>query len=224
MTPSNKEIVRNYYAEVVNEKQLDRIGDYFSKDFVYHGFPYVGMGVQTDSSSGKKVVITAGAKNSPAEGKLEPGDEILMAKDEKNTWDRFSQLKHTSWGHGVVGTEVVVRVKRGEDILDITLTRGLVKGFDAPFELLKKSVETSLVRDWPDMKVHIEAMVAEEDFVACFLSQSGVNTEFERHAVWPTSAFFKLSEGKIVEGWGIGGETVLLKQLGYEIVPPENGR
>ncbi len=223
MVKANKQVVRGFFTEVVNEKRHDLIEKYFSKSYVAHGFPYVGLGLYSEKSYNDKIVITAVVPGSPADGKLEIGDEILMAKDDKNTWDKFQQLKNSPWGQGEIGTSVMVRVKRGEEVLDIKLMRGLVQGFEVPYDLLIEGFNRFLTREWPDVEVDIEAMVEEEDMVACLITYKGANTEFERSATWPASAFFKIEKGKIIEGWGVSDSLSQLNQLGYDVKPPKNG-
>ncbi len=220
---SNKQVVRDFYTKVINEKRLDLIEEYVSPSYVAHGFPYVGMGVNSDSTSGDKIVVTAIVPGSPADGKLEVGDEILMAKDDTHTWEGYQTLKNSPWGWGEIGTQVTVRVKRGEQTLDIPVTRGLVPGSEIPYDMLIESFKKSLTRDWPDLEVNVEAMVEEDDLVACLVTQQGANSEFERSAVWPSSAFYKFEDGKIVEGWGVDDNVRWMMQMGYDIEPPTNG-
>ena len=180
---SNKQIVRDFYTKVVNEKRLDLIEEYVSPSFVAHGFPYVGMGVNSDSTSGDKIVVTAIVPGSPADGKLEVGDEILMAKDDTHTWDSFQALDRSPWGWGEIGTQVTVRVRRGEETLDIQLTRGLVPSSETPYDLLLENFKHFLTREWPDMEVNIEALVEEDDLVACMFTQ----TELRKRAPGTTN-------------------------------------
>jgi hypothetical protein len=50
-------ILRSYFDEVINRKQLNLIPKYVSEKFIGHGMPYVGMGIMNDASSGDKVRV-----------------------------------------------------------------------------------------------------------------------------------------------------------------------
>lgn len=75
---------------------------------------------------------------------------------------------------------------------------------------------------FPDFRLEAEQLIAEGDLVAVRLHMSGTNTgEYrglpeptERHASWDAMAFFRLSEGKIAEIWGVADRMAMLTELG----------
>jgi hypothetical protein len=92
MARTNKEIVLEYFAEVLNGKKLDRLDDFFSEESIYHTPTYIGAGIKTDDTSGEKLMTIGTMPGSPADGKLLPGDQIVWASDGKDTWDTFEKL------------------------------------------------------------------------------------------------------------------------------------
>lgn len=220
MAKTNKEIFQGFADQVINEKRTDLWDKYVSTDFRWRTSPYVGMGITTDDSSGDKLIIASIAPGSPAEGKLQPGDEIIRAEDENSQWETFKQLKNAVWGLGQIGSTVKVRVRRGEESIDYELTKGLIEGFDIPNEINRKGFQTFLLKEYPDVKVTVKHILEEGDMIACYLEYKGTNSDFHREAIWTSCMFFRLSDGKIVEGWGIDDDVSVLKQLGYEIKAP----
>lgn len=219
MSKTNKEIVQGFFEQVVNEKRMDLWDEYISKDYVSHAAPYVGMGLSA-RTSGDKLIVSSIAPGGPAEGKLQLGDEIIRVEDEYNLWDTFEQLKTAVMGLGKTGTTIKVRVRRGEGSFDYELTRGLIEGFDIPYDVAQEDYRTFLMEDYPDVKVTVKKILEEGDTVACYTESKGTNTDFNREAIWSDSTFYRLSDGKIVEEWYVFDYVMVLKQLGYDIKAP----
>jgi hypothetical protein len=57
MSRTNKEIVLEYYAEVINGKKLDRLDDFFSEAYIAHSPTFIGSGLKLDDTSGDKLMI-----------------------------------------------------------------------------------------------------------------------------------------------------------------------
>ena len=113
MGQTNINIIHGYFEEVINQKHLDRIPTYFSQNFTEHGSPYVGLGLMIDDTSGDGVTIMHVVPGGPADGKLKPGDEILLAYDGDNTWKTYEELRQGGvWGQGEIGTCITVKVRR----------------------------------------------------------------------------------------------------------------
>ncbi|OGO41539.1 MAG: hypothetical protein A2W36_01455 [Chloroflexi bacterium RBG_16_58_14] len=220
MFHGNKQIIQKYDEEVVNGKNLDRIDEFFSDRCLFHGVPYVGMGVEPDDTSGDKVLVRQLAPGSPAQGKLKPGDQIVSAEDENGHWDTFQQLKTASCGQGKVGTWVKMKVFRDGQDLDFKFERALIQGFDFIYSETKDTFRTYLQKDYPDLKVSIHHLVEDGDLVAVYLTNMGTNADYNRQAVWDEFDIYRLKEGKIVEVWGLEDNFSQVKQLGYLIEPP----
>ena len=127
---SNVEIIQDINEQVFNQKNIDQWEQYISQDYVLHGAPYVGTGYSFDSS-GKKHIVNVIAPGSPAEGKLQVGDELLWEEDEHQRCDTYEQIKQAIvQGHR--GSKFKVGVRRDNQTLEFEFTRDLIEGFDSP--------------------------------------------------------------------------------------------
>lgn len=221
MTNTNSGILKSYFDEVINQKHLDLIPKYFSEKFIFHGTPYVGMGVMPDISSGNKVIVQKILPGGPAAGKLMEGDEILSVVDDGHTWNTFDELRNGSlWGQGVIGTPLTVRVRRGNAEKEIPIVRGLVQGFEFPYELQEPGMR-EFFKDWPDVKSRLLHVIEADDLVAFHGEYQGHNVRYDRSAVWSEFGFVRFKDGKITDWWNSDEEVSTLRQLGYSIREPE---
>lgn len=84
---------------------------------------------------------------------------------------------------------------------------------------------------FPDLKVAVDTMVADEEKVAIAYTVTGTH-EGDFQGIPPTGKAIRargvqiarFERGKIVERWGSSDELGILKQLGAEIIPPERER
>lgn len=60
-----------------------------------------------------------------------------------------------------------------------------------------------LHQEFPDVRVTIEAMVAEEDMVAVRLTYTGTDAATGERATWPEMVFTRFSDGKAAESWEV---------------------
>jgi predicted ester cyclase len=60
-----------------------------------------------------------------------------------------------------------------------------------------------LHEQFPDVRVTIESMVAEDDVVAVRLTYSGTDATTGERVTWPEMVFTRFSAGKAVESWEI---------------------
>jgi predicted ester cyclase len=215
---SNVEIIQDVIEQVVNQKQIDIWDQYFSQDYISRGAPYVGMGFSVDSS-GNQHIIKMVAPGSPAEGKLQVGDELLWAEDEHQRWATYEEIKQGIL-QGYRGNKYKVGVRRGNQTLECELTRDLIKGFDTYNDQAKSDMREFMAKEFPDLIATIKLILADGDMVACLLEYRGTHANFEREAVWREAWFARLSEGKIVEGWPVIDESSFFRQLGYQLIPP----
>ena len=66
-----------------------------------------------------------------------------------------------------------------------------------------KRAFADLHEEFPDIRVEIEAMVAEGDMVAVRLTFSGTHAPTGQRSTWPEMVFARFSEGKAVESWEV---------------------
>ena len=79
-----------------------------------------------------------------------------------------------------------------------------------------------LATAFPDIKVEVREMLAEGDLVAVRLKVSGTHTGIllgkippsGKRAIWSGMDFLRVSDGKIVERWGVRDLLGLMQQIG----------
>ena len=211
---SNVEIIQEIFEQIVNQKKIDKWDQYFSPDYISRGAPYIGMGFSRDTS-GNRHIIDMVVPGSPADGKLQVGDELLWVDDEHQRWATYEEIEQ-----GIRGREYKVGVRRGKQTLEYELTRGLFRGFDTHTDQAKSDMREFMAKEFPDLKATIKLILADGDMVVSLLEYLGTHADFEREAVWREAWFVRLSEGKIVEGWPIIDESSFLRHLGYQLIPP----
>ena len=121
---SNIEIIQDIFEQIVNQKKIDNWDQYFSQDYISRGAPFIGMGFSRDSTQ-KKHTINMVIPGSPADGKLQAGDELLWVEDEHHRWDTYAEIDQ-----GLQGRKYKMGIRRGNQTLEYELTRGIVRGFD----------------------------------------------------------------------------------------------
>jgi predicted SnoaL-like aldol condensation-catalyzing enzyme len=66
-----------------------------------------------------------------------------------------------------------------------------------------KRAFAGLHEQFPDVRVTIESMVAEEDMVAVRLTYRGTDAATGERATWPEMIFTRFSRGRAVESWEV---------------------
>ena len=220
MSQTNIQVVEGYIEQIINQRRLERLPDFCSEDCVSHAPPYVGLGGNFDDTSGEKLILTQIAPNSPMDGHLQIGDELIRVKHGDRTWETFDELRKGFWARGLVGTEICVTVKRHGNTLSIPLTLGQVEQFDINMLDVFRTAIPYMQKYWPDLKMDIKEIFGSGDMVACYAVNHGTNTEYNRSAVWDEMDIFKLKDGKITEIWGIENSLEEIHQLGYQVNEP----
>ena len=211
---SNVEIIQDVIDQVVNQKKIDLWDQYFSPDYISRGAPTIGMGFSRDSS-GNQHIINMIVPGSPADGKLQVGDELLWVEDENQHWATYEEIKQ-----GLGGSKYKVCVRRGNQTLEYELTRDFFKGFDTYTDQAKAEMGEFMAKQFPDLKAAIKLILGDGDMVVCLLEYRGTHTDLAREAVWREAWFVRLSEGVIVEGWPVIDLSSYFRQLGYQLIPP----
>lgn len=214
---ANTEIIRDALEQIVNQKRIDAWDQYFSQDYIARGAPFIGVGFSRDTS-GNKHIITAIIPGSPAEGKIEVGDEVLWVEDERQRWATFEEISEGFQRHR--GSRLKVGVRRDQETLEVELSRGLIQGFDIDNDRAKSEMQEFMTRQVPDLSVDIKMTLEDGDMVVCLMEYRGTHASFEREAVWREAWFARLSEGKIVESWPLPDIDAYCRQLGYQVIPP----
>jgi len=213
---SNVEIIQDIFEQIVNQKKIDQWDQYFSSDYISRGAPFIGMGFSRDSSE-EKHIIDMVIPDSPADGKLQVGDELLWVEDEHHRWATFEEIEQ-----GIQGNKYKMGVRRGDQTIEYELTRGLVRGFDTRTDQAKSDMGEFMTHEFPDLQATIKLILADGDMVVCLLEYRGINANSKREVVWREAWFVRLFEGQIVEGWPVIDESSYLRQLGYQLIPPSS--
>ena len=211
---SNVEIIQDTIEQIVNQKKIDLWDQYFSTDYIARGAPFIGMGFFRESS-GNQHIINMIIPGSPADGKLQVGDELLWVEDERQRWATYEEIEQ-----GLRGRKYKVGVRRGNQMLEYNLTKDLLRGFDTHTEQAKSEMREFITKEFPDLNATIQLILADGDMVVCLLEYRGTHATFEREAVWREAWFVRLFEGKIVEGWPVIDLDAYFRQLGYQLTPP----
>ena len=211
---SNIEIIQETLEQVVNQKKIDRWDHYFSPDYLARGAPYIGMGFSRDTS-GHKHIIDRIVPGSPADGKLQVGDELIWVEDEHQRWAAYEEIQQ-----GIRSSRYKVGLQRGAQTLEVELTRELVHGFDTPSGQAKYEMQEFMTETFPDLRVSLKLILADGELVVSLLEYRGTHAGFGREIVWREAWFARLSAGKIVESWPVIDSDAYYRQLGYQLIPP----
>lgn len=222
MSKNNTQIVKEFIEEVFNNKKFEKAYEYCSKDCKIHITSYIGIGFNSDDSSGKQIIVTEVAPNGPATGKLQVNDEVVAIRDEKNNYQTFKEISEGthSWGQGVMDSQITLTILRDGMQMEITLKRGKVEGFDLSLAKNLDIWKFYTTKIWQDLRSEFELTCAEGDLVAFYLLNTGTNLEYNRSAIWSEVDIYRLEDGKIIEMWGVEDTLSEFKQLGYLIRPP----
>jgi predicted SnoaL-like aldol condensation-catalyzing enzyme len=153
---------------------------------------------------------------SPADGKLQVGDELLWVEDENQRWATYEEIKQ-----GIQGSKYKLGVRRGDRTLEYALTRAYIQGFNTHTDQAKSEMREFITKEFPDLKAAIKLIVADGDMVVSLLEYRGTHANFKREAIWREAWIVRMSEGKIIEGWPIIDEASFFRHLGYQLIPPD---
>lgn len=220
MSAQIRTVINKLYNDLINERRFELWDEIFHPDCISHTHPYVGVGIMHDESQGDKVLIKAVAAESPAEGKLQPEDEIIKVQDGEQIWHGFDEVRTGVWGLGIPGTSLTISVKRDEEILDIPITRGMVKSFDNLLSTFQEPMKYYYEQECPDYKIEINQIIIEGEMAAVYFTCSGTNITYQRFAFYPGVELYRFDKGKIIENWSIYDNLSEMKQVGYQVLPP----
>jgi len=214
---SNTQIIHDVLEQVVNQKRIDAWDEYFSSDYIARRAPFIGFGFSRDTS-GNKHIIDGIMEGSPAEGKLQVGDELLWVEDERQRWATYEDVSEGLRRHR--GGILKVGVRRDQQTLEVELTRGLIRAFDTDNDQAKSEMRDFMTREIPDLSVEVKMTLADGDMVVCLKEYRGTHAEYKREAIWREIWIARLSEGKIAESWPLPDIDAYCRQLGYQLIPP----
>ena len=213
---SNNEIIQDTIEQIVNQKEIDHWDQFFSPNYIAHGAPFIGMGFSRESSRTNHIVDMI-IPGSPADGKLQVGDELLWVEETNRRWVTYDEIEQ-----GIRGRKYTVGLLRVDQVLEYELTRDIVQGVNTPTDQAKSEMKEFITREFPDLHAEIKLILSDGDMVVSLLEYRGTHVKFDREAVWREAWFARLSEGKIIESWPIIDLSSYFRQLGYQLIPPQN--
>lgn len=218
----NKALVERWVDEIANAQNIDALDEFYSEACVFHVNPYSGIGFVPDFTERDHIVVYYVSPKGPADGLLEPGDELVRARIGDKTLESGDLRSSQIWGHGPPGDTVHFSVKRNNDRFDVAVTRDLIT--DAEFRGFLEAAYAEFYRRYPDIHAIIEFMIAEDDLVASRIRWSGYNAEYDGDVTWTETLVFRIADGKIVEVWSNEDSLSAMHQLGYAITAPEKAK
>ena len=221
MSKTNVEVVRGFIDQILNARHLDQVLQYTSKDCWLHSPPYIGLGTWVFPTPDNRLVIQKVAKNAPATGKVQAGDELVRVSDIRRTWDTFEKLKNNPWEIGKVGETVTITVRRSGKLMDIPLVRSRIEGDDITIEEWLQIIGDNFLKNWPVYKIEIKMIVAQGDLVTVYIIIEGTNSQFHADAVWSGFSMARVKDGKMVDWWSVDDGVGCLAQLGYQQIAPQ---
>lgn len=117
------------------------------------------------------------------------------------------------------------------DILDAVISDEYVGSVPPPpgmssVEDYKRSFG-GLRRAFPDIQIRFDALIAEDEWVAMHCTIEGTHLGEWRgipptgkHAIWTATAFRRVRDGKLVQGFATWDWLSVLEQLGATVTPP----
>jgi predicted ester cyclase len=85
-----------------------------------------------------------------------------------------------------------------------------------------------LRRAFPDIRIRFEEIIAEDDWVALHCVLDGTHLGAWRgipptgkHTIWTCTAFRRVGDGKLVEGYATFDWPGVMQQLGVTVMPPD---
>lgn len=211
---TNIEIIQETIEQIVNQKKIELWDQFFSPEYIAHSAPFIGMGFSRDTS-GDRHILDFVFPGSPADGKLQTGDEIVWIEDGQQRWESYEEVSEA-----LRGKQYRVGVRRGDQILEIELSRELFPGFETHTAQAKSEMRDFMSKQFPDLSATIQLILADGDQVVCLLQYRGTHAKYDREIVWREAWFTRLAEGQIVESWPIIDESAFFRHLGYQLIPP----
>ncbi|MCO5191126.1 MAG: hydrogenase maturation protease [Anaerolineae bacterium] len=219
MLIENKAIIQRWVDELINAQRIELIDELYAEEFTMHVNPYAGVGFASDFADNERMAVRHVSPGGPADGRLQPGDEIVRAQIGDQVLDSDDLINNFVWGHGPLGDAIYLTVLRNQQQIDVFVERALID--DAEVSGLTKMFFVDYFRRWPDIQCTIEFMIEEGDLVASRLQWRGWNADYDRQATWSETAIFRFEDGKIVESWTNEDLLSAYLQLGYMLAAPE---
>jgi predicted ester cyclase len=113
------------------------------------------------------------------------------------------------------------------DVLDEVISEDYVGSAGPNPPARYKAGFGAIRRAFPDIQIHFDALIAEGDWVAMHCTIAGTHLGEWRgipptgkHATWTATAFRRVRDGKVIQGYATWDWLAVLQQLGATVTPP----
>lgn len=215
---SNVETVEAWLAagQAGQEETISAVEEYMADDGLFYRPRYVGFGFTYDNTdeSGRMVVETI-VPGGPASTVLQVGDEFMSVRGVEVSIDNRDSGKLSF--RGAPGEEVSAVIKRGDELMDIAVTRGTVESTISKSDMIEW-MSSADGDDWGDDSFTLHEVVASGDVAYAWTTIANADdvtgNTVETHVV---TRFRFNEDGKVVAVSNLRESRFMLEQQGFSI-------
>lgn len=215
---SNVETVEAWLAagQAGQEETISAVEEYMADDGLFYRPRYVGFGFTYDNTdeSGKMVVETI-VPGGPASTVLQVGDEFMSVRGVEVSIDNRDSGKLSF--RGAPGEEVSAVIKRGDELMDIVVTRGTVESTISKSEMIEW-MSSADGDDWGDDSFTLHEVVASGDVAYAWTTIANADDVTGKTVETHVVTRFRFNEdGKVVAVSNLRESRFILEQQGFSI-------
>ena len=215
---SNVETVEAWLAagQAGQEETISAVEEYMADDGLFYRPRYVGFGFTYDNTdeSGKMVVETI-VPGGPASTVLQVGDEFMSVRGVEVSIDNRDSGKLSF--RGAPGEEVSAVIKRGDELMDIVVTRGTVESTISKSEMIEW-MSSADGDDWGDDSFTLHEVVASGDVAYAWTTIANADDVTGKNVETHVVTRFRFNEdGKVVAVSNLRESRFILEQQGFSI-------
>lgn len=215
---SNVETVEAWLAagQAGQEETISAVEEYMADDGLFYRPRYVGFGFTYDNTdeSGKMVVETI-VPGGPASTVLQVGDEFMSVRGVEVSIDNRDSGKLSF--RGAPGEEVSAVIKRGDELMDIAVTRDTVESTISKSEMIEW-MSSADGDDWGDDSFTLHEVVASGDVAYAWTTIANADDVTGKTVETHVVTRFRFNEdGKVVAVSNLRESRFILEQQGFSI-------
>ena len=215
---SNAETVEAWLSagQIGQEATINAVKEHMADDGLFYRPRYVGFGFTFDNTdeSGRMVVETI-VPGGPASGVLQVGDEFMSVQGVEVSIGNRDSGKLSF--RGAPGEEVSAVIKRGDELMDIAVTRGKVESSISKSDMIDW-MSSGDGNDWGDDSFTLHEVVASGDVAYAWTTIANADdvtgNTVETHVV---TRFEFNEDGKVVGIGNLRENRFILEQQGFSI-------
>ena len=215
---SNAETVKAWLSagQIGQEATINAVKEHMADDGLFYRPRYVGFGFTFDNTddSGRMVVETI-VPGGPASEVLQVGDEFMSVQGVEVSIDNRDSGKLSF--RGAPGEEVSAVIKRGDELMDIAVTRDKVESTISKADMIDW-MSSGDGSDWGDDSFTLHEVVASGDVAYAWTTIANADdvtgNTIETHVV---TRFEFNEDGKVVGIGNLRESRFILEQQGFSI-------